>query len=204
MNRTHRYKTNKVIYPGDDTAFIELKGGRHVIVDEADASWLTDLAFWRLNGMKRYAVARCRNSNDHVNIFMHRIILNVDNGFYVDHINGNGLDNRRSNLRQCTKSENQWNSRIQSNNTSGFKGVDWSKLKNKWRAKIKVGGVRIELGYFDDIEMASEAVAAARIKLHGEFANHGHGPADQHLVTSHSVHTTYSQPMQENMQDQDQ
>lgn len=75
----------------------------------------------------------------------------------IDHINGNGLDNRFLNLREATSAENNRNRRRQSNNTSGFVGVSWCKLTQKWRAELNVNGERVRLGRFDTI---GEAVIA--------------------------------------------
>jgi len=196
-------KNNNVIYPGDGTALIELTQRMIAIVDEDDAPWLINTAFWYATKCppKNYSQSKSRETNK--NVYMHRLIASAPNGFLVDHVNGNGLDNRRSNLRICSPSQNSQNSRIRSDNRSGFKGVRWDKSKNKWRSQIRVRRKLIHIGYFTTAEEAFEDLAAARIKLHGEFANHGQY-TNQHLVTSHSVHTTYSPPIQENMCDQDQ
>lgn len=90
---------------------------------------------------------------------------------FVDHINGNGLDNRRENLRVATPSQNQHNSRKPKNNTSGYKGV--YKRGNKWCAAIAINYKTIFLGYHDTAELAHEAYCKAAIKYHGEFANEG-------------------------------
>lgn len=91
----------------------------------------------------------------------------------VDHINGDGLDNRRENLRICTHAENTRNKRMLGANTSGFKGVSWHKGDRKFRAQITVNKRKIHLGNFDDAEMAHEMYCLAADMLHGEFANHG-------------------------------
>lgn len=199
-------KNRNVIYPGDGTALIELNLGFHAIVDEADVDLLKSVACWRVSQNKNsntiYVRGDKRNTcGNNFSVYMHRVILNVDSNFIVDHINGNGLDNRRANLRQCTVSENMWNSRVPKTNKSGFKGVSWMSRHNKWRSAIRFKGKAFTIGYFDTVEAAAKAVAAARIKLHGEFANHGQH-TNQHLVKSRSVPTTYSPPMQENMCDQ--
>lgn len=82
----------------------------------------------------------------------------------LDHINRNPSDNRIENLRECTDKENQQNTNIQKNNTSGYKGVGWYKNYNKWCAKIKVNGKYINLGYFEDKEDAIKARKQAENK----------------------------------------
>lgn len=91
-------------------------------------------------------------------------------GMEVDHINHNGLDNRRSNLRLCSHSGNQHNTRLRSTNTSGYKGIGWHKRREKWQVAITTNGIRRYLGYFTDINDAVIARKAAEEKYVGEFA----------------------------------
>ena len=100
---------------------------------------------------------------------LHRLLMNPPKGMMVDHINHNGLDNRRENLRICTHAENQHNSRKQKNNTSGYKGVYWDKSKKKWRAQIKKDN-KIHIGMFDIIEEAARAYDAKAKELFGGYA----------------------------------
>jgi len=103
---------------------------------------------------------------------MHRMILDVcDKNIKVDHINTNGLDNQRHNLRIATHSQNGCNRNAQSNNISGFKGVSFRKDKQKWTAEIQINKVKTRLGYFDNKFEAAIAYDNAAKKLHGEFAN---------------------------------
>ena len=103
---------------------------------------------------------------------MHRLILgDVDSKLHIDHINGNKLDNRKSNLRICTASENARNRGKQRNNTSGYKGVCYDKARQKWKAEIKANGVRRMLGRFNTAEDAHQAYVNAAKELHGDFAN---------------------------------
>lgn len=90
-----------------------------------------------------------------------------------DHINGIRDDNRWVNLRQATRAENNRNRAISLANTSGIKGVCWDKLAGKWQAQICTNSKNEHLGYFTTLADAELAVQAARIKLHGEFMNHG-------------------------------
>ena len=101
---------------------------------------------------------------------MHRIILIPKEGFVIDHINGNKLDNRKENLRYCLHCENTRNSKINSRNKTGYKGVIWHKRDKKFQANIRINGKRIHLGYFIKAEDAARAYNAAAIKYHKEFA----------------------------------
>jgi hypothetical protein len=104
---------------------------------------------------------------------MHRHVLNAPNGMQVDHIDGDTLNNRRSNLRLATHTQNQQNKRRYKNNTSGFKGVYWDKQCLKWKALIAVNGKRKLLGLFNTPELAHSAYCAAANEHFGEFARSG-------------------------------
>lgn len=88
----------------------------------------------------------------------------------IDHINCIKHDNRISNLREATLSQNQYNRGISKNNTSGIKGVTWNCHAKKWMAITTINGKNKNLGYFDDIALAEKTVIKARLKHHGEFA----------------------------------
>ena len=90
----------------------------------------------------------------------------------VDHINGTRDDNRAINLRDVSATENQRNRRIQSNNSSGVNGVYWSSQRGKWHARIKIGGKYKSLGFYNSLESASQARAAAN-KEFGFHESHG-------------------------------
>ena len=106
----------------------------------------------------------------------HRLIFLMHKGYLpktLDHINGDRLDNRIENLRAVTASQNQHNRKINSNSTSGYKGVSYYKQTNKWCARIRLESKRINLGYYNTPEEADAVVRKAREELHGGFANHG-------------------------------
>ena len=111
-------------------------------------------------------------SNDSEWKRIHRLIMGVtDKNTIVDHINHNGLDNRKSNLRVCTSGKNICNCLTPKNNKSGHKGVYWSKEREKWCAQISVNNKTKSLGRYDTIEEAIEAREKAAKEYYGEFAN---------------------------------
>lgn len=107
---------------------------------------------------------------------LHRIIFFLANGHLpkvIDHINGITSDNRPSNLREATKSENCQNAKLSAANKSGVKGVCWHKATRKWRAQVMIDGKRKHLGQFACVKQAELVAKNERMKSHKEFANHG-------------------------------
>jgi hypothetical protein len=105
----------------------------------------------------------------------HRLIYTMFYGDvpkFIDHINGDRLDNRIENLRPCTPVENQRNKKLSKVNKSGYKGVSWREGRKAWRVAIRTNGKRIEIGCFEDLELAGLVADMAREKYHGEFCRH--------------------------------
>lgn len=146
---------------------IQLTRGMVTLVDDCDYSDLSQykwLAHGR--GCRFYAA---RNSELGGFEFMHRRILSLDDrNLVVDHIDGNALNNCRSNLRICTQAENTRNKRGAFGKSSKYKGV--CAFKGKWIAAITFNKKAIHLGVFDNEEEAAQHYNAAAIKAHGEFA----------------------------------
>jgi hypothetical protein len=112
------------------------------------------------------------------NYYVHRILAltfleNIENKKEVDHINNIKTDNHLNNLRWVTHNENQQNTKINKNNSSRIKGVNFCKTKQKWQARVGIDSKRINLGYFNNISDAENAIKEARERLHGEYCNHG-------------------------------
>ena len=107
-------------------------------------------------------------------LFLHVLIMKLAGlwveGLQVDHRDGNGLNNRLSNLRMATNAQNQRNCKRKASNKSGAKGVSWCKRSNLWRAQIWINNSSVTLGYFDTIEEGAEVYKTASAKHYGEFA----------------------------------
>lgn len=153
---------------------IGLNQGRIALVDDDDYARLAEHRWFvlqRSRGGTEYAIRFEMRKGIRKSIWMHRVLLAVRDGLYVDHINGNGLDNRRANLRLATISQNGANRFAQSNNTSGFKGVFYNTGRGRsWFAQIKIQGRARRLGCFDDREAAARAYDQAAFRAFGEFA----------------------------------
>lgn len=147
---------------------IELTKGKTAIVDDDDFENLSKYRWYCSNA--GYAV----NPKHPNGVFMHRILMGFERGkskeIFVDHINGNKLDNRKSNLRLVDKYQNQQNRKNSRANTSGFKGVAFMKSKRKWWAKITVNKQRKFLGYFETAREAGLAYNQAAKNFFGEYA----------------------------------
>lgn len=145
-----------------------LSKGRVAIVDDEDFEELTEYNWW-YDG--RYAVSNIEKGGKR-KVYMHRFLLQPENGLLVDHKNGDCLDNRRVNLRIATYRENSANCRLHKHNTTGFKGVyRYSPGKSKkWRAAITYKDKQISLGYFTNPIEAADAYNKKAKELFGEFA----------------------------------
>jgi hypothetical protein len=140
---------------------------------------LIDDEDWELISQYKWYAEKQQNSsemwyaktNKPKSIRMHRLIIDAQNGEEVDHINHNGLDNRRNNLRIATKSENAINNRKRKKTTSKYKGVSWDKKQNKWHAYIHINGKKIHIGSFEDEILAAKAYDVKSLSLHKEFSN---------------------------------
>lgn len=116
-----------------------------------------------------YASTKIKDTNS--TLYSHRLIMGFPKGMVVDHINHDTLDNRKSNLRICTQSQNAFNRGLQRQNTSGYKGVHFYKRKDKYMAYIDVNRKRIHLGYFKTAQEAAKKYNEVALFLVGEYAH---------------------------------
>tara|TARA_R110000787_G_scaffold42047_3_gene103398 strand:+ start:423 stop:920 length:498 start_codon:yes stop_codon:yes gene_type:complete len=149
-----------------DVAYVPLTQGYEAIIDAADAP-LVEGHNWNAhkNGNTVYAK---RRSGAGV-FLLHRVIMEAPCQLSVDHIDGDGLNNMRCNMRLATHAQNMKNRRINCNSTSGFKGIYFNKQSGKWMARIRFNEKSNYLGLFALPEEAYAAYCAASKKYHGEF-----------------------------------
>jgi len=147
------------------TAEIVLRDGSVCLVDEADWQRLSHLKWWSVTSSRtKYAVTQLPDGRQ---VQMHQLLL--PDAREVDHANGNGLDNRRANIRACTHAENMRNRQKNRNARSRFKGV-WPARNGKWRAMIEQSGEKLVLGTFQsEAQAAAQYDRAARL-FFGKFA----------------------------------
>lgn len=149
------------------TQTIYTKCGTPILVDDDDFEELSKLN-WQIS--KSCGISYARNEKNGIITYMHRMIMNPEDGMVVDHIDGNGLNNQKSNLRVCTTQQNLWNSRKRSGTTSSkYKGVSWHKAKQKWQAQIMANGKAHHLGFFENEEAAAKAYNDAKLIKHGKY-----------------------------------
>ena len=143
---------------------LPLSQGKHAIVDDDLFEYLNQWKWhYRRDG---YVCHREGNTT----VYLHRVITQCPQGMVVDHKNRNTLDNRRTNLRVCTQSQNNLNQRLRSDSKSGLKGVtEHANKRKRWQAHLRVGGRKKSLGYYLTKEEAHAAYIKVAKNLHGEF-----------------------------------
>jgi hypothetical protein len=144
-----------------------------VLVDDEDYEDVSSFTWfiWIDRKGHKYAGRGVRQpSGRYKTVFMHAYINKTPNGSVTDHINGNGLDNRKENLRTCTRPQNAWNTHTVRTNTSGYRNVCWAKSHNMWKVAIRCNGTRKFVGYFPSIEDAAVAEKNARTSMHSGYS----------------------------------
>lgn len=148
---------------------INLTRNEVALVDDDDFDKLK-IYKWHIAKSKYGKCYAVKSDIHHGKIMMHRFILSAPPDLMVDHINGNGLDNRKENLRLCTATQNQRNRDKTKQNKSGYKGVSFHQEKRKFIAQIQVNEISIYIGQYDDAKEAAKAYDEAAKKYFGEFA----------------------------------
>lgn len=138
--------------------------GRCAIIDDSDYELIFGYR-WYVSSERASGVVYARTGGK-PQFYMHRLITGYA---LTDHINGNGLDNRRINLREANPKENARNRKPWSGCSSQFKGVSWNKANEIWRAAIYYDGKIVHLGCFEDEQDAARAYDAAARDMYGEF-----------------------------------
>ena len=160
-----------------DVAYVPLTLGYTAVIDAADLP-IVDGWNWTAapNRRKDGTVLTVYASRQQIlpngkrhKLMLHRAILDPGDSLHCDHIDGDGLNNRRSNLRVATRAQNNINRRIRSTNRSGIKGVSLDRRSGKWVAQIGLNGKNFRLGKFDTKEEAADAYAKASAEMHKEF-----------------------------------
>ena len=165
-------KTIRKIRICGEVAYVPLTKGYEAVID-SNCVHLVEGFNWfaNISGNAVYALRnRSIGGGKQTKVMMHRVIAATPNGFETDHIDKNTLNNRKSNLRTATHSQNNHNRGPYKTNSSGHKGVQLHKRTGQWRAVIRCEGSRFHLGLFNTPEEAAKAYEDAAKRLHGEFA----------------------------------
>lgn len=168
---------------------IPLRGGQTLLIEARDL-WVFSYYHWTLihhkNSGARYLQRKERGRPVH----FHREIIAAPVEFVVDHINGNGLDNRRSNLRLATRQQNNWNRARQSPNDAGYLGVSLHKSTGLYRARLRAGDAEDRCTYHRTAKEAAIARDTMAIEVHGEFACLNFGVPDRRIAEMDAVRMT--------------
>lgn len=153
---------------------IPVKQGQIAIVDPDDYQRLKKYKWYVCKGKRTFYAVRYipkQEEQSRKNAYMHYLVIDIPDGMYCDHINHNGLDNRKANLRAATPTQNNRHRRKHIKPTfSIYKGVCRVKGTKLWCSRISVNGKRINLGYFDSEIEAAKAYDEGAKRYHGEFA----------------------------------
>lgn len=146
---------------------IILIGGKLATVDD---EVYEEIAQYKWGFVGRYAYTQEWTKGTSKNIYMHRMIMGFPSQMEIDHINGDGLDNRKANLRVVSHAQNMANQKSRKNTSSIYKGVSWNKRRGKWESYIETSGKKKHLGYSLDEQEAAKTYDVAAIRIFGVYA----------------------------------
>lgn len=164
------YPVSGSAHPWWSMATFEIKGGHVVLLDDKDLPLVQDYKWYaRPTNGNIYAKARLGSGRSAPQGDMPRVIMNPKPGQFVDHINGNGLDNRRANLRICRQKDNARNCR-RPVGASGYRGVRFRRDRGSWVAHLSIDNKEVYVGSYASADEAARARDEAALKHHGQFA----------------------------------
>lgn len=150
---------------------IPLTFNKYALVDDKDYLKVSKYS-WSYDGTYAITKYKCKKTNKRKTLRMHRLIAKTPLGMQTDHINGNGIDNRRKNLRVCSNQQNCWNRKLlEKNKTSKYRGVCYIQRRKKFCASIRVDNKSVHLGYFKSEKIAAMAYNIAAKISFGKFSN---------------------------------
>lgn len=169
-----RYAIRPIRVEGD-IAIIPLTQGKVAIIDAADIHLVEGHNWYAWKGVRGcfYARRNAKDGEDGVAFYMHKVISGIEGWNKTDHEDGDGLNNRRRNLRSASDSQNAFNTKRRKDNKSGVKGVCFDSGNGKWLAQLTANGRNRFRGLFDSKEEAAAAYAEAARIYHGEFMHLG-------------------------------
>jgi len=144
---------------------IQLTNRFVTVLDDEDYERFSSFVWFKIKRRDTYYVMRSPDKK-----LLHRLILDAPDHLQVDHKDGNGLDNRRKNLRLATPTQNNMNRALDARNISGYSGITWYPERGKWRARISAHNQTKFLGFFSSLEDAIETRLKAEKELFGEFS----------------------------------
>ena len=164
MNNRYRY------IDGGKTCEVFFKDESSFLIDAEDLAKISEISWFK--GKRGYPIGHTSRKlkDGHKTIPVHKKILALTESCDVDHISGNKMDNRKSNLRICTHQQNMFNQKMRSTNTSGFYGVSFHSSAGKYEAYIHVNGKKHYLGIYGSLKDAADARDRAAVRFFGKYA----------------------------------
>lgn len=154
---------------------VPLTQGQHALIDEEDAQMVMQYRWSVRRGRHTWYAVSYRGRGRHARpVFMHRLLMGLEGrrarSVEVDHVDGNGLNNTRANLRLATRAQNARNHRRSAANTSGYMGVSWHAGSRTWCVQIRAQGRALRVGLYRDLDDAARAYNEAARRYYGPFA----------------------------------